>query len=604
MPVSSNNPRRTVSLTKLPPILVSLSLVLAGGMMSRPLTASEWQPPNVVVILVDDAGLMDFGGYGGEARTPTIDALADDGVRFSNYHTSPLCAPSRAMLLTGLDSHLTGVATIPEVLVDEQRNQSGYSMHLAPGVETVAARLKRAGYRTYMTGKWHLGSDAGALPVDHGFDRSFILDASGADNWQQKSYIPYYDHAPWFEDGQPAELPEDFYSSEFIVDQMIGYLSDAAADPLPGAQDAPPFFAYLAFQAIHIPIQAPREFTDRYDGTYAQGWDMLRIDRWRRAQALGLVPEGAPLADKHALLRDWADLDAETQRTYSRSMAVNAGMLEAMDYHLGRFIRFLRASGQFDNTLFVITSDNGPEFNDPVSRPGMAFWMWQNGYHHDVARLGERGSLAFIGPEWANAAAAPSSLFKFYASEGGLRVPLIISGPGVAALGFVDAFSFVTDLTPTILDLAETDPEERAGLSGRSLRDLLDSTSVSVYGPQDAVGMEVSGNAALFQGDYKLVRNTLPHGDGSWRLYYLREDPGESRDLARHLPARFEAMQAEYADYAERMGVVSLPPDFNPLAALRANVLSRLLDRITPWLALMAGLVLVGAGFLRWRRRG
>ncbi len=548
-----------------------------------------------MVVLVDDAGLMDFGGYGGEARTPSINRIADQGVRFSNYHTSPLCAPSRAMLLTGLDNHLTGVATIPEMLMDHQADSPGYGMRFAPGVETVATRLKRAGYRTYMTGKWHLGSGPGDLPADHGFDRSFILDASGADNWEQKSYMPYYDEAPWFEDREPATLPDDFYSSEFLVDKMITYLGNSPEDK--------PFFAYIAFQAVHIPVQAPREFTDRYDGTYEAGWDELRKTRWQRAKALGLIPENAALGAKHDSLRDWTALQAEEQVLYSRSMAVNAGMLEAMDFHFGRLVSHLEAMGGLDNTLFVITSDNGPEFNDPVNATGMGFWMWRNGYHHDVSRLGEPGSMGFIGPEWASAAASPGALFKFYASEGGLRVPLIISGPGVAALGFVDARSFVTDITPTLLDYAEVAPSQRTGFTGRSLREVLDSTRVEVYEKAEPVGMEVSGNSALFQDGFKLVRNTPPHGDGRWRLYYIEEDPGETRDLSEVLPERFAALTRAYQDYERRVGVVPVPDDFHALEVLQANTIARLLPGYLPWLIGISGLLAAAAVFLHRRRR-
>ena len=277
---------------------LTLALVLAAGSVE----SAGWSRPNIVVVLVDDAGLMDFGSYGGEARTPTIDALAADGVRFSNYHTSPLCAPSRAMLLTGLDNHLTGVATIPEMLLPNQADQPGYAMRLAPGVETVATRLQRAGYRTFMTGKWHLGSGPGDLPADHGFDRSFALDASGADNWEQKSYMPYYDHAPWFEDRAPATLPEDFYSSEFLVDRMIHYLeaSDAGSDA-----------AFLRLSGVpghsHIPIQAPREFTDRYDGVYDAGLGCAsEPSAGRKRSALGLIPCECA-ARRHACTRcrDW-----------------------------------------------------------------------------------------------------------------------------------------------------------------------------------------------------------------------------------------------------------------------------------------------------------
>jgi len=571
--------------------LVVLLVLFGHCQMSH---AGEWRRPNVVVILVDDAGYMDFGGYGGEARTPHIDALGDQGVRFTNYHTSPLCAPSRAMLLTGLDNHLTGVATIPEVLADEHRDQPGYSMHLEEGVETVATRLARSGYRTYMTGKWHLGSRPQDLPDAHGFDRSFALDASGADNWEQKPYMPFYDSAPWFEDGQPATLPEDFYSSEFLVDRMIDYLQE-------GQETGAPFFAYLAFQAIHIPIQAPREYTDHYEGVYDDGWDVLREARWNKARQLGLIPESAPLAAMHPALRRFSDLTPDEQKLYARSMAVNAGMLEAMDHHIGRFLAYLRDTDQFANTLFLITSDNGPELSNPVSNPAMKWWMWRNGYTHELETLGEKGSLAFIGPEWASAASSPGRLFKFYASEGGVRVPLIVAGPGVGALGFVPAFGFVTDITPTILDFAEVPLDEKAAvkaMTGVSLRGVLDSSALEARPEDQPVGLEVSGNAALFKGGYKLVKNTFPHGDGKWRLHYLREDPGEVRDLVDVLPGRAEEMKADFDAFAVRMGVIDVPDNFNPFEHLMGNMLRKQWEFYGAWigtaLVLIVGIVLGG----------
>jgi arylsulfatase A-like enzyme len=175
---------------------------------ARPLPPTRRKRPNFVLILLDDAALMDLGAFGGEARTPTIDALAASGAMLTNYHTSPLCSPSRAMLLTGIDNHKTGVSTIEEVLPPELEGKPGYSLRLEPGVVTIATRLKKAGYRTSMAGKWHLGHGENDLPNAHGFDRSLALDASGADNWEQKPYMPYYQHAPWFEDGKPATLPK------------------------------------------------------------------------------------------------------------------------------------------------------------------------------------------------------------------------------------------------------------------------------------------------------------------------------------------------------------------------------------------------------------
>ena len=548
--------------------------------------------PNFVLILVDDAGLMDFGAYGGEAEDPEHRPSGDkQGVMFTNYHTSPLCSPSRAMLLTGVDNHRTGVATIPEVLPPEQRGQPGYSMHLEPGVVTVASRLKASGYRTYMTGKWHLGDGEGDLPNGHGFDRSFALDASGADNWEQKTYLPYYDKAPWYEDGKPGKLPEDFYSSKFIVDQMIEYL-DAEKD------DARPFFAYVAFQAVHIPVQAPREFTAKYEGVYDGGWHALREARWRRARELGLIPKDAALDDMPPRLRHWETLSEEDRRIYAKSMAVNAGMLEAMDHHIGRLIAWLEEKGEFENTVFIITSDNGPAQSNPMAEPLFKVWMKTHGYSRELETLGEKGSYAFIGPEWANAAASPGAFFKFYAAEGGTRVPLIFSGAGVAGPRRVGAFSLVTDVTPSILDLARVEVGEDGSvpMTGRSLVPLLRGEAKEVYGADTPVGLEVSGQAALFKGDYKIVRNNPRYGDGVWRLYNLARDPGETHDLAAERADLFSELMGDYEAYTEAMGVLEMPEGYVEYDQIRANSIRKQV-RFHWWVLLILAVVLGAVAF-------
>lgn len=234
--------------------------------------------PNVVLILVDDAALMDFGAYGGEAATPNIDRLAKQGTMFTNYHTSPSCAPSRAMLLTGCDSHLTGVPNLPLFLPPDQVGQPGYEGILNDKVKTVATRLKQNGYRTYITGKWHMGHTEKTLPNKRGFDRSFILDASGADNYEHKAYLPTQDTPPWYEDDVEISLPEDFYSSRNLVDKMMEFMEED-----PNKED--PFFAYLAFQAIHIPVQAPKKFIQKYEGVYDEGWDVLRQQRFEKLKS-------------------------------------------------------------------------------------------------------------------------------------------------------------------------------------------------------------------------------------------------------------------------------------------------------------------------------
>tara|TARA_B110000208_G_scaffold145691_1_gene175753 strand:+ start:1393 stop:2916 length:1524 start_codon:yes stop_codon:yes gene_type:complete len=507
--------------------VLSLFGTLLLGLTALTHASEDDLRPNVVVILVDDAGLTDFAPFGGEAQMPNIQTLADRGTKFSNYHTSPLCAPSRAMLLTGIDNHRTGIATIPEVLSKNQVDQPGYSMFFEPGVRTLADRLKAAGYGTYMTGKWHLGGREQDLPNGHGFDRSFALDASGADNWEQKPYIGYYDFTPWYEDGKLADLPEDFYSSKFIVDRMISYLDN---DKQP--QQRQPFFSYLAFQAIHIPVQAPREITGRYNGVYDQGWHILRESRQQRAIELGLIPANAPLAEMPANSQDWESLSAEDKALYARAMQVQAAMLESMDTHIGRFLEYPKERGELDNTLFIVTSDNGPEPSYPLAVSGMQQWMRLNGYTHSIENLGEKGSMVAIGPEWANASASPLNMFMFYAAEGGIRVPLIIAGPAIAEQTWQPAMTMVTDITPTVLDYLEISDQQAnaVAITVRSMMPLLEGSTSAIYGDDEAIGMEVSGNSALIRGDYKLTRNTPPHGDNIWRLYNLAVDPGEIND--------------------------------------------------------------------------
>ncbi|MDZ7784519.1 MAG: arylsulfatase [Halioglobus sp.] len=547
------------------------------------------QKPNIVLIVADDVALMDFGVYGGEARTPTIDALAEEGVMFGNHHATPMCAPSRAMLLTGMDNHLTGMATIPEVLPPEHRGQPGYSMHLEEGVRTIADYLRPLGYRTLMTGKWHLGHGPGQLPDNHGFDRSFVLDASGADNWEQRPYIPYYAEAPWFEDGEPATLPDDFYSSAFLVDRMIEYIdSDSGSGRDKG--DRTPFFAYLSFQAVHIPVQAPREFSDNYRGVYDAGWEQMRLARWERAKDIGLIPADAPLADMHPLLAEWSSL-GEERALYSRRMEVNAGMLEAMDYHIGRFIDHLRQTGRFENTLFIVTSDNGPEGARPTDSAPMRAWLKLVGYDlHTLETLGEKGSYSFIGPAWASAAASPSDLFKFYSAQGGLRVPLIMHGPGVPRGEMRTGFSVLSDIAPTILEMVGGEID--GAITGRSLLPVIRGDRARVYPKDAAVGIETAGNAALFRGDYKLVRNLPPFGDGQWKLYDWVRDPGETRDLAQQQPELFAAMRAEYDSYAQHHGVLEMPEDFEVLEQVMANSLP-VVARNYWWVLVLAGTALL-----------
>ena len=577
--------------------IIRLSQLLACMLLTGVWGIGHAQSPNFVVILVDDAALMDFSSFGGEAQTPNIDALSATGVAFSNYHTSPMCAPSRAMLLTGLNSHKTGIGALPEILTKAQRRSPAYGQRFLPGVETIAERLRSGGYQTFMTGKWHLGRGPGDLPNDHGFDRSFALDASGADNWEQKSFMPFYSEAPWYEDGEPASLPAEFYSSEFLVDQMVEYLQ--------ARDDRQPFFAYLAFQAVHIPVQAPREFTDRYEGVYSAGWDIIRTKRIERAKEIGLIPEDTVPAAIPPTLRKWGDLSLDDQAHYERRMMVNAGMLDAMDHHIGRLIAYLKSTGDYDNTVFVVTSDNGPEFGEPNLDSDFQTWMKMNGYNDDLETLGERRSNFGIGAEWASAAAGPGHLFKTFASEGGTRVPLIISGPGIPAQPFNHARSYVTDIAPTLTELAGLSAN---AVDGRSLVPVLKGQSEQVYRAQDPVGLEVGGNSALFKGRFKLTRNTLPYGDAEWRLYDIDADPSESFDLSAQYPEMRAEMLADYENYAAANGVIALSKDFDIYKQVKTNTRAKVLRQNLPQfigigLLLLAVTLFGGWRVIRWRAR-
>ena len=476
---------------------LALATALLLATPSSAATETGRARPNILLVLLDDVGFMDFGAYGSDAATPSIDNLAHAGVMFTRYYTQPLCGPSRASLMTGQDNHVVGAGTLAEALTPEMRALPAYSMKWRDGQQTIASRLKADGYQTFVAGKWGIGDIGANLPHRFGFDRSWVLDSTGSSNYRAKPYLPIYTEVKWFEDGERVSLPEDFYSSRSIVDKMIEYVDDA--DP------ARPFFGYLSFQAVHIPVQVPREYVDKYNGVFDRGWGVMREERLQRAIKLGLVPQGTRLADGPYNGRKWEDLTEEEKAYWARVMQVNAGMLEAADAHLGRLLDHLKAKGQLDNTIVVVTSDNGPEYN----------------------------------------------------TEGGVRVPMVMSGPGIRKLGVVHARSQVTDIVPTLLELAGV-PHAADEFYGRSLAPLLTGAADQVYGESDSFAIEVSGTAALYRGDWKLTRTPAPYSDGEWRLYDIVRDPGETTDLAARHPDVFEELQQAFAAYAEEVGVFEL----------------------------------------------
>ncbi len=561
--------------------------------------------PNIVFLLADDLGYTDIEPYGSEVTTPALSRLAREGVRFTNYHTAANCAPARAMLLTGVNNHLAGVPNIPEMLAPEQRARANYQGVLGDNVVTIATLLEDAGYHTYMAGKWHLGADPGKLPSQRGFERTVALMDSGADNWEQRPYLPIYERANWFADGERFELPDDFYSSRFLIDKTIEFIASNLGD-------GQPFFAYVPFQAVHIPVQAPQEYIDRYMGTYDEGWDHLREARNERAAALGIVPEAAPMT-RMPTTTDWSALSRDRQRYEAKRMAVYAGMIEAMDANIARLVAYLESQDVLDDTIFIFTSDNGAEgsgVQDPTSFPGNLIPS-NLGYSTDYETLGLKGSYNSINPGFTSAAVSPLAFYKFYTGEGGLRVPLIVSGRSVpASPAPTGAFTWATDVAATILAFAGVAaPDGRyAGkpvlpITGKDLGPLLRGEVERVYGENDAVGYELTGHSALFQGDLKIVRNLPPLGDGEWRLYDIVEDPGETRDLKADLPDRFQAMLTAYARFEAENQVMPIPAGYSQTGQLLINMLR---DRFGAAIlvALLTMLLLVPfVVYVRTRRR-
>lgn len=527
------------------------------------IAATKPRQPNIILLLADDWGFSDVGAFGSEIATPNLDRLAYQGVRFSNFHVAGSCAPTRAMLHTGVMNHRNGLGNMAETMPDAHVGKPGYDQVLNFRVVTLAEILKSAGYRTYLTGKWHLGDDARRLPHARGFDRAFSMEGAGADNFEQKPITGLGRSVKWTENGKPASLPKDYYSSRFVVDQMIRYID---ADRAAGR----PFFASINFLANHIPIQAPDADLARYRGHYAEGWDKVRAARTKRVGELGLLPAGIPFV-RMETTPDWNKLSGKKRERHVREMQAYAAMATALDREVGRLVAHLKSIGEYENSVIIFLSDNGAEPMDPYDRLRNRLYLGAQ-VDRSLENIGRRGSMDAIGPAWASAATSPLRGYKFSATEGGLRVPLIVHWAdgqrAVPAARIAKGFAHVTDLVPTITDLVGAplpqgtwQGRQIEGISGRSLVPMLAGGDASVHG-DEPLGYELSGNSALFLGDYKLVRNLPPTGDGQWKLYNIKTDPGEVTDLSLKERGRFTEMLNDYRSYAAENGVLDMPEGY------------------------------------------
>jgi arylsulfatase A-like enzyme len=525
-------------------------------------TASKGRP-NILIVVADDLGYSDIGSFGGEIETPNLDVLATQGIQMTEFRALPTCSPTRSALLTGTDNHIAGLGAMAEAMTSNQFGAPGYEGHLNERVVTVASLLGGGGYRTYMAGKWHLGEEPQYGPAKRGFEKSFTMLDGGGSHWSDaRGLTPETAAMHYRENGAPVDkLPTDFFSTAFYTNKMIEYIDDGLADDQP-------FFAYLAYTAPHDPLHAPDEWLEKYRGKYDAGYDALREQRRARMVDLGIIPDSARPFPRLPTVPAWDDLTPEDQAFASRKMEAYAALVGNLDHHIGRMLDHLRDVGEYENTLILFFSDNGanglPMRNYPHQTDA-----YVAGFDNSLENLGRRGSFIAQGPAWAQLSGAPFRLFKATTAGGGIRVPFIASGPGIAARGHSSAIAHVRDITPTLLELAGVEhPDSYQGkqvapMTGESMLSHLLGEATAVHSADTTFGWELHGQKALIDGQWKALNLPPPFGSADWELFDLSVDPGETNDLSGSQAERLQTMIDGYQRYADSVGVV--PPDLPEL---------------------------------------
>lgn len=520
-------------------------------------------PPNIVVVLVDDMGFSDIGAFGSEIRTPNLDNLANNGVKFTNFHVTPVCAPTRSELLTGVDHHQTGIGNFPELRQDNQIGRPGYEGYLNDRVVTIAERLQEAGYKTLASGKWHLGYDPKANASARGFERSFTLLGGGHNHFGQGE-LGENPHLPnagtvYTLDGKQVGLPDNFYSSTYFTDQLISFLPDE--------NDRRPFFAYLSFTAPHYPLQAPEADIKRYTGKYDAGYDVLRQERLKKLKELGLIDANTAPHDQTSSER-WESLTDEQKKFEARTMEVYAAMVDNIDQNIGRLVGELKRRGQYENTVFVFLSDNGPEGHEldkSFILPEVGKGMLTRA-DNSLESLGSADSYIWYKSNWAEAASAPFRKYKSFPTEGGTRVVAFLSYPNAQYKGIETSYLSVRDVAPTLLELANVKLDDPAKFKGKDTiaiqgtsfaKRLFPSAPPPKVSPDFAAG-EMFGRRYARKGRWKAVHIPPPTGSGRWELFDMEQDPGETNNLAREHPEIIGRLVQAWNKYADEKGVV--PP--------------------------------------------
>ena len=525
----------------------------------RPVKAKSGSP-NIVYIVLDDTGFGDLGCYGSAVATPNIDALSSGGLLYNSFHSKAVCSPTRASLLTGRNAHSVGMKELPG-------NDQGYPHsrgQVSASAANIAQVLSKNGYRTFAAGKWHLvpsedmsaAGDRTHWPLQKGFDRFHGFLSGWSDQYSPDLVVD--NHSV-----KPPDRP-NYHFSEDIVEQSVDMLSAQLE-----ADAERPFFLYLAFGAVHAPIQVPKRYIEKYANTFDDGWDMIREQRFRRQLKLGVIPAGTELPRRNPGDPAWSDLSDEEKTVFARFMAAYAGFLEHTDEQIGRLIDFLRKHGQFDNTVIFLLSDNG---GAPEAGPEGNFaypyrdTMTVHDMHERLDDLGSATTQPLYQRAWAMASSAPFKYYKLWPFNGGVRTPLIISWPKeIRRTGLREQFVDVIDLTPTVLDITGiAAPTVFEGvcqmpIQGETIRATFNDPSSPA--PRDTQFFELWGSRSIYHNGWKAVAFHTPgtdFDDDRWELYDLTTDFSETADLASQQPEKLKDLKALWWTEAAKNGALPL----------------------------------------------
>lgn len=553
--------------------------------------------PNVVMIVLDDVGFAQLGCYGSSIDTPHIDALAGGGIRYTNFHATALCSPTRASLLTGRNHHTVGMG----FLAAFDTGFSSYRGCVTEAAASFAEILRDTGYGTYALGKWHLippGHMTSAGPFQHwptqrGFDRYYGFLGGEDDQFRPELWADQHRVDP------PAD--PDYHLSEDLVTTAGHFMGDHRS-----ARPEDPFLVYLSFGACHAPHQAPADFIDRYRGRFDHGWDQERKEVLQRQKEFGLVPEDTRLAPRNPGVRAWSDLSEEERSLFARMQEVYAGFLTHTDAQIGRLVQMLSEQGELDNTLIMLMSDNGAsaEGGEHGTANEYRWFLGLPDPLDDVVaaqqELGSRSSHGHYPTGWAQAGNTPGKFYKRFAHGGGVRVPLIMHWPKRVdnATPLRHQFHHVIDIAPTLLEAAgATAPENYRGVDqlpvhGTSMQYTFDQPQLPTTHLEQY--FETAGYRAMYADGWKAVARHQPgtdFADDHWELYHLPTDFSECDDRSGREPERQAAMERLWWEHAERFEV--LPLDDRMQARMGANdpAWDRLHYELRPGARLMNGLV-------------